>query len=164
MRKFVWDTSALLNLKEPDTDGYSPAGSFYKDFNDGWIKGPYLNIFPAISFFELSAGISRKHREGHRMLREFYILGENSMVYNIDLEFVRKTADIVTLEGFNLLRGADLIFACIAHLEDAFLVTLDNHFDHVAKYIQVIDLNKSRSSANYRDFFEQQDRESPRGL
>src|SRR4051794_28604342 len=110
MTKFVWDTSALLNLKEADANGYSPAASFYKDFHDGWIGGPYLNIFPAISFFELSAGISRKLREGQKILRDFYILNEHSIIYNIDHSFINRSADVVVLDGFDRLRGADLIF------------------------------------------------------
>ena len=32
-KKFVWDTSALLNIKEPNGQGYSPGHSFYKDFS-----------------------------------------------------------------------------------------------------------------------------------
>jgi hypothetical protein len=35
IKKFVWDTSALINIKEPNENGYSPAHSLYKDFNDG---------------------------------------------------------------------------------------------------------------------------------
>jgi hypothetical protein len=71
IRKFVWDTSALLNLKEPDGNGYSPANSLFKDLSDGIIKIPYLHIFPAIAVFELQATVSRKRREGFHPLREF---------------------------------------------------------------------------------------------
>ena len=51
MKKLVWDTSAIINIKEPNARGYSPGWSLYKDFNDGWIPGPYLNIFPALALF-----------------------------------------------------------------------------------------------------------------
>lgn len=154
MKKFVWDTSALINLKEPDQFGYSPANSFMKDFSDGWIKEPYQNIFPSISFFELSATISRKHREGKKILRDFYILNENSVVYPIDQEFAKRTYDIVAAEGFNKLRGADLIFACIAYIENAYLITMDKDYEVVADQIRIIDLNLSINSAKYRDNFE----------
>ena len=153
MKKFVWDTSALINIKEPNWEGYSPARSLYKDLSDGWIPGPYQNIFPAIGAFELNASISRKHREGEAILREFYIIDENSTVYDISWELIKKSNHIFTMEGFDKLRGADLIFACIAFLEKAYLVTLDNHFKSVAKYINLIDLNGSRESPEYRSLF-----------
>lgn len=154
MRKFVWDTSALLNIKEPNGSGYSPGHSLMKDFSDGWLPGPHLNIFPAIAYFELQASISRKHREGGKMLREFYILDEHSMVYPIDHELITKSNALTALKNFDRLRGADLIFACIAYLEGADLVTLDNHFQCVADQIGIVDLNESRDASNYRRRFE----------
>jgi predicted nucleic acid-binding protein len=149
VRKFVWDTSALLNLKESDEQGYSPAYSLWKDLSDGWIEGPYQNILPGLAFFELQASISRRLREGGQMLREFYILGETEIVYPIDLSLARKANELVRQSGFDMLRGADLIFACIAKLEDAWLVTLDKGFKHVADKIKVLDLNDSREHARY---------------
>jgi predicted nucleic acid-binding protein len=154
MKKFVWDTSAILNIKEPNADGYSPGYSLIKDLSDGWIPGPYQNIFPAIGAFELNASVSRKLRDGERMVREFYIIDENSIIYDINHDLIEKSSDIVTKDGFDTLRGADLIFACIAYLERAYLVTLDNHFQKVAQHIDVIDLNGSRKSPDYRKFFD----------
>lgn len=43
MKKFVWDTSALLNIKGPNNEGYSPGHSLFKDLADGWIEGPCQN-------------------------------------------------------------------------------------------------------------------------
>ncbi len=153
LKKFVWDTSALLNIKEPNVNGYSPGYSLFKDLSDGWIPGPYQNIFPAIGAFELNASVSRKHREGKGVLREFYLLDDNSVVYPIDEALIRRSADLVVLDSFAKLRGADLIFACIAHLEDAYLVTLDNHFDAVAGVAKVVNLNGSMESPEYREMF-----------
>jgi hypothetical protein len=155
-KRFVWDTSALLNIKEPNAQGYSPAHSFYKDFSDGWLPGPYFNIYPSLAVFELQASISRLHREGQGMLRDFYIVSENSIVYTIDQELIYRCAHLFDLPGYSDLRGADLIFACIAHIEDAHLITLDKGFNAVASQIRVIDLNGSRDSANYRSLFRQE--------
>lgn len=152
-KRFVWDTSALLNIKEPNGLGYSPAHSFYKDFSDGCIPGPYFNIYPAIAVFELQASISRAHREGRKMLRDFYVVSNNSVVYPIDQELIYRCSDLFNKPGFSSLRGGDLIFACIARVEDAYLVTLDKGFSAVADQIRVIDLNDSRKSANYRNMF-----------
>ncbi|MBP7721185.1 MAG: hypothetical protein KA155_01505 [Alphaproteobacteria bacterium] len=154
MKKFVWDTSALINIKEPNSDGYSPAHSFMKDFSDGWLKGPYLNIYPAIAVFELSASVARKHREGKRMLRDFYIMNENSMIYDVNKSLIDKSYDLAATKGFNLLRGADLIFACIAYLENAFLITLDQDYQAIADQVKVIDLRDSINDPKYRRIFE----------
>ena len=153
IKKFVWDTSAIINIKEPNADGYSPGYSLIKDLSDGWIPGPYQNIFPAIAAFEVSATVSRKHREGQRILREFYIVDENSIVYEINQNLVRRSHEIVTMDGFCKLRGADLIFACIAYLEKAYLVTLDKQYEVVSHHLQVINLNDSKESARYRSIF-----------
>ena len=153
-KRFVWDTSALLNIKEPNGQGYSPGHSFYKDFSDGWLPGPYFNIYPSIAVFELQASISRLHREGRKILRDFYIVSENSTVYPIDQELIYRCASLFDAPGFASLRGADLIFACIAKLEDAYLITLDKDFSAVASEIRVIDLNDSRDTANYRALFQ----------
>jgi predicted nucleic acid-binding protein len=125
-----------------------------KDFSDGWLPGPYLNIFPAIAYFELQASISRKHRNGGKVLREFFIIDESSMVYPIDQALITKSNSLTALPNFDQLRGADLIFACIAYLEGAELVTLDNHFRCVANQIGIIDLNESRDAPKYRRRFE----------
>ena len=153
IKKFVWDTSAIINIKEPDKNGYSPGNSLIKDLSDGWIPGPYKNIFPAIAAFELSASVSRKIRDGNQILREFYLIDENSIVYDIDQDLITRSHKIVVMDGFSELRGADLIFACIAYLENAYLVTSDNHYNAVSHHVRVINLNESRDSARYRSLF-----------
>ena len=123
--KFVWDTSTIINIKEADPQGYSAGNSLMKDLFDSWIKGPYLNIFPSIAMFEVSATISRKRREGKNILKDFYLFDENSMVYQVDEALIHKSVNLFARPGFDQIRGADLVFACIASLEAAYLVTLD---------------------------------------
>lgn len=153
MRRLVWDTSAIVNIKEPNEEGYSPGYSLWKDLADGWIEGPYQNLIPAISAFEVSHAVSRKHEKGIPILRDFWIMGEYETLYPVDKAFVGKAAAYFDREGFKKLRGADLVIACIAAVEDAWLVTLDNHFDVVADQITVVNLNDSRDTAKYRKRF-----------
>jgi hypothetical protein len=154
LKKFVWDTSAIINIKEPDSCGYSPGYSLIKDLSDGWIPGPYLNIFPSLAVFEVSATVSRMHREGKRILREFYLMNENALLYNVDSELISKSYDFFPKPGFDQLRGADLVFACIAVIEDAFLVTRDKTFKkNLPEEIRIIDLNESMHTPNYRRMF-----------
>lgn len=151
LKKFVWDTSAIINIKEPDHKGYSPGYSLIKDLSDGWIPGPYLNIFPSLAVFEVSATVSRMHREGKRILREFYLMDENAILYDVDQTLIERSYVLHAKPGFDKLRGSDLVFACIAAIEGAYLITLDKAFQkHLAGVINVIDLNESISSAKYR--------------
>jgi hypothetical protein len=153
VKRFVWDTSAILNIKEPNKNGYSPGYSLIKDLSDGSISGPYQNIFPALAAFEVDASVSRMHREGKKILREFYIVDDRAVIYPIDHALIRRANALVTMEGFSSLRGADLVFACIAYLEDAYLVTLDGGFNGLKQHVRMIDLNPSRDSPQYRRQF-----------
>ena len=155
MKKFSWDTSAIINIKESNLEDYSPGHSLFKDLSEGWISGPYQNISPSLAVFEVSATVSRMHRDGKRILREFYIMDENSILYDVDKDLISKSYDLHAKHGFDQLRGEDLVFACIAYIEDAYLVTLDKQFGkRVSGHIKVLDLNDSRDSPKYRDRFE----------
>lgn len=155
MKKFVWDTSAIINIKEPNSDGYSPGYSLYKDLSDGWIPGKFQNIFPSLAVFEVAATVSRMLRDGKKILREFYLMDENSVLYDVNQDLIYQCNDLFSKPGFDKLRGADLVFACIAYAEGAYLVTLDKQFSKdVSDYIDVLDLNDSRDTPNYRLYFE----------
>jgi hypothetical protein len=155
MRKFVWDTSAIVNLKESDSRGYSPAYSLLMDLSLGIIPGPYLNLFPAFGVFEMSAAVSRRLPNVPSTLREFYRLDENSMSYHVDEKLTRKSHELLAKPGFDQLRGADLVFACIAHVESATLVTCDGTFQkHVGHAVDVLDLTDSRAEPRYRERFQ----------
>ncbi len=155
VKKFVWDTSAIVNIKEPDKNGYSPGHSLIKDLADGWIQGPYLNIFPTLAVFEVSATVSRKHREEQKILRKFYLRDKNATMYEIDEDLISRSAELVSKPGFDKLCGADLVFACIAFVESAYLVTLDKSFaKNISQFVEVIDLNESRAKPLYREKFE----------
>ena len=154
LKKFVWDTSAIVNMKELDSNGYSPGQSLFKDLADGWIPAPYLNIFPSLAVFEVSATVSRMHRGGQSILREFYLLDESSILYDVDQSLISKSHELFAKPGFDQLRGADLVFACIAAIEDAYLVTKDKAFGkYLSTELRIIDLNESVQSPNYRDMF-----------
>lgn len=153
MIKFVWDTSAILSIKELNQNGYSPGNSIYKDIDELCFtrKKKYQFIFPSISIFELNSSVSRKHRDGESILRDFYIFNDSSITYPVDQDLLNKChkEELFTKDGFNKLRGADLVFACIAYIEGAYLITLDNHFGCIVDAVKVINLNESRSSAQY---------------
>jgi hypothetical protein len=153
--KFVWDTSAIINIQELNSKGYSPGQSLYKDLTSGYIPGEYQNIFPSLAVFEVAATVSRSLQDGKKMYMEYYLIDENSILYDVSQELIYQCNDLFAKPGFDKLRGADLVFACIAHAEDAYLVTLDKHFSkNVSNYINVVDLNDSRDTPNYLQYFE----------
>ncbi|MFA0900802.1 hypothetical protein NHG92_18610 [Vibrio cholerae] len=155
MHKFVWDTSAIVNIKESNDDGYSPGRSLFKYLSDGWIDIDYQNIFPTLAVFEVNATVSKLARKGKPVLREFYLLDDRALMYDVDQELIRKANQLFTLDGFDKLYGADLVFAYIAKIEDAYLVTMDRKLAmHASKHVKVIDLNESKSSPVYRALFE----------
>ncbi|HPI49206.1 MAG TPA: PIN domain-containing protein [Hyphomonadaceae bacterium] len=155
MNRFVWDTSAIVNLKE-DGDNtkradhslyYSEASTFHKVLTDGFATTPRQFIFPATTLFETQATVSatnrdRSQRGKRNMLPEFYLLGERDIVYPIDQTFVKRAAqaELFSRPGFDRLKGGDLIIACVAYLEDAYLVTRDKDFRHVEGDVRVINL------------------------
>ena len=152
MKRFVWDTSAIIDIKKMYGDMHSRPYCLIKDLSDGWIPGPYLNIFPALAVFEVNATVSRMHRNGEKILREFYLMDENAMIYKVDQDFIYKSNELFAKKGFDMLRGADLVFACIAYIESAYLVTLDKAFKkYVSEDIKVIDLNDSFRDSEYFD-------------
>jgi len=152
--KLVWDTSALVNIKEPDETGYSPGHSLWKDLSDGWIKGAHKNLLPTIAVFEVNATVSKLERKHKPILRDFYLLNENTFLYDIDAEVVSKSSELFMLNGFTKLYGADLIFACVAHIEGAYLVTMDRKLAlHAKQHIKVINLNDSIKKPVYRELF-----------
>lgn len=155
MYKFVWDTSAIVNIKESNDDGYSPGKSLFKDLSDGCIDIDYQNIFPTLAVFEVNATVSKLNRKGKPVLREFYLLDDRALMYDVDQELIQKANQLFTLDGFDKLYGADLVFACIAKIEDAYLVTMDRKLAmHTSKHVKVIDLNESKFSPVYRALFE----------
>ena len=103
MQKFVWDTSAIVNIKEPNEHGYSPGHSFFKDLADGWIDIEHLNIFPTLAIFEVSATLSKLHRKGSSMLREFYLINEHSQLYDVNSNLVDKAHELFTIDGLSLI-------------------------------------------------------------
>jgi len=95
------------------------------------------------------------HRDGKRIFREFYLMDENPMLYDVDQSLISKSYDLFAKPGFDQLRGADLVFACIASIENAYLVTLDKAFrKHLSMQLRIIDLTESMSTSNYRRVFE----------
>jgi predicted nucleic acid-binding protein len=104
----------------------------------GYLKDhePNTWIVPSIAYFEYQATQSRLRQEGKGAYRELYI--PNWEVYDISLTLIRQVAALDLPNLFAKLRGADLIYGCIAKIECLPLVSCDRHFAAYQREIQVI--------------------------
>ncbi|MSO70409.1 MAG: type II toxin-antitoxin system VapC family toxin [Alphaproteobacteria bacterium] len=136
MNRYVWDTSALASVVNTNDEHNKASYQFYQEHNDS------VYIFPAIAWFEFQAAVSRRNREGHKVQRDLYVLDGKNIVFDVDQELIARASERRLFEKFSSLRGADLIFACIAYLEEAALVTNDRAFESLNE-IQVIVPGKS---------------------
>lgn len=93
-------------------------------------------LIPAIAYFEYQAAQSRIEREGKGAYREIYI--PNQKILPIDHAIIRESVNRNLANVFTRLKGADLIYACIAVIKDVPLVTLDSHFEQYRDKITVI--------------------------
>jgi predicted nucleic acid-binding protein len=115
--KYVWDTSALLAAMRASEQEHIACYGFLRNNRDR------THIIPALAWFEVQAALSRIEKDRDRVLRELFL--PPSWVLNMDLRFIREAAKRGLHARFSTLRGADLVFACAAVIEDATLVTLD---------------------------------------
>lgn len=136
MKRHVVDASFLVSAIRSCDVHHVACYNYYRNNEDlTWVV-------PTVAYFEYQAAQSRLRREGRKAYRELYI--PDLEVFEISLPMIRRTAELDLFNVFENLRGADLIYACIARLEDIPLITCDGHFDEYASIIRVI--NPTRRS------------------
>jgi predicted nucleic acid-binding protein len=128
--KKLTDASFLISAIRTCDEYHVQCYGFFQNHEDStWVV-------PTIAYFEYQATQSRLKREGKKAYRELYI--PNLEIYEISLKLIRKVSELDLPNWFEKLRGADLIYACIANIENIPLVTCDRHFDHYRQEIKVI--------------------------
>lgn len=129
--KYVWDASALIAAINSDERCHSQTYNFFRDNETA------IYIFPVIAWMEYQAIQSRKEKNGSKAYRDMYLLDEKNVVYDINQELIVRISSNKLHEKF-LLRGMDLIYASIAFLEDASLVTLDKDFKKISDHVDLV--------------------------
>jgi hypothetical protein len=66
------------------------------------------------------------------------IPNENTELYQVTKKFLAKVHELGLYDKFSALRGADLLYACIARVENIPLVTHDSDFDPYSKELTLI--------------------------
>lgn len=145
LKKLLWNASALVAAVNTEDSHHRAAYGFWDDHES------CVHVFPAIAWFEFQATQSRLQGEGRKALRQLYVLDNKNYVLPIDLAFIRRCSEEKLPERFSTLRGADLIYACAAVVEEAELVTFDQAFSKLGSKhgsLRVIDPT-SASTAQY---------------
>ena len=115
--RLLVDACFLTSLMRSTDANHHPAIAFYhQHLGATWVVS-------TLAYFEFQAAQSRS---GHTY-REVYV--SNLEVFELTLEFARRCVQQQVFNTFLKLRGADLVYACIAKVEDIPLVTFDKGFD-----------------------------------
>lgn len=137
-KRYALDASVLASIVNSDDVEHFSCYSFFMNLND---KDKACWVVPGLIFFELQATQSRRYREkqqGPSVFRRAPLFYENTEVYHVTKRFLKEVDDLKLYDAFSHLRGADLLYACIARVENIPLVTHDSHFDRYKEAITLI--------------------------
>jgi predicted nucleic acid-binding protein len=98
-------------------------------------------VVPGLIFFELQAVRARRKRdkvEDRPPYGRIPLYMENSELYEVTPAFLKRVWALDLYNVFLSLKGADLLCACIAKVENIPLVTHDKDFDQYESTIQII--------------------------
>ena len=137
-QRYVLDASMLGAVINMDDPSHQDSYWYFKELHDAdaatWVV-------PGLIFFEMQAMRARRHRErrdGLPMYLNLPLYIENTELYEVTQPFLQKVWELDLYIKFGTLKGSDLLYACIAHVEDIPLVTLDHDFDRHADLLRIV--------------------------
>jgi len=138
MARLAVDASFLISAIRSCAANHRQCYQFFRNHeNLTWI-------IPTIAYFKYQAAQSRLAREGKKAYRELYI--PNFQTYELTHDFIKQMAALVAALDlpnlFEKLRGADLVYACVAKIERIPLVTCDGHFAYYSSEIEIVNPTK----------------------
>ncbi|MFC1749452.1 type II toxin-antitoxin system VapC family toxin [Pseudomonadota bacterium] len=137
-QRYILDACVLASIVNSDDAEHFSCYSFFKNLHD---EDKAVWVVPGLIFFEFQATQSRRYRElrpDHEVYRSAPLFKTNTELYQVGEEFLNKVWDFGLYNKFSHLRGADLLYACIAYVEKLPLVTHDGHFDRYKGEIEII--------------------------
>jgi len=146
-KRFVVDTSVLVSSVNSADEFHLPCYQWIRERID---EGA-LFVVPGLAFFEFQAAQSSIYRARERspVYRELRLHDGNARLYPINRRFLARVNELELYDRFSMLKGADLLFACIARVESLPLATRDTGFDQYSRDIEII--NPEREWPNWRD-------------
>jgi predicted nucleic acid-binding protein len=128
-KRYALDANVLVSIVNSSDEQHFSCYSFFRHLTDAdeacWVV-------PGLIFFEFQAAQSRRQRERpitNTIYRHTPLHRENSELYHVTTGFLQRVYELDLYNKFDRLRGADLVYACIAYIENIPLVTHDNNFD-----------------------------------
>lgn len=135
-KKILIHTSVWLSIWDLDDVNHNKSYWFYQYWKDKAII-----CFSPLTFFEYQAwksSIYRKKNLKENPLREWYIIDENTLIFDINNSLVEKSFELELFNKFNKLKWADLIHACIAKTNNLILATNDYDFKSIESDLEII--------------------------
>ena len=102
-------------------------------------------VVPTLAYFEFQAAQSRIRREGGKALRELHL--PNVELVDITANMLREASAAGLFDDLASLRGADLVYGCVAALQDIPLATSDLGFRAVEDRIRIVWVSPQRGEA-----------------
>jgi predicted nucleic acid-binding protein len=127
-RRLALDTSVLTSIVNSDDVFHQPCYQFFREHHDADIA---TWVVPGLIMFEYQATQSRRYRELHpnkKVFRNAPLFVDKCELYELSKEFLWKVDELSLYDLFGNLKGADLVYACIAKVEGIPLVTHDKQF------------------------------------
>jgi len=137
-QRYVLDTSVLTSIVNSDDSEHWSCYSFFKALHDA---DNAIWVVPGLIVFEFQATQSRRYRERRPeepIFRHAPLFYTNTELYRVTKKFLIKCFDLHLYDRFRFLKGADLLYACIAKVEGIPLVTHDKAFNRYSEEITLI--------------------------
>jgi len=137
-KRYALDANVLASIVNSDDDEHFNCYSFFRNLHD---DDKAIWVVPGLIFFEFQATQSKRnkrHRPGYSVFRHAPLFYENTELYHVTKKFLAKVYQLGLYDKFNSLKGADLLYACIAKIEGIPLVTHDKDFDLYSEEITLI--------------------------
>ena len=137
-RRLALDASVLTSIVNSDDVFHWPCYRFFREHHDADTA---IWVIPSLIMFEYQATQSRRYRQlhpGKKVFRYAPLFVDKCELYDISQEFLWKIDDLSLYDLFGHLRGADLVYACIAKVERIPLVTHDKQFWQYEKELDLI--------------------------
>ena len=136
-QRVVLDASVLVSVVNSDDEFHLPCYQYFRESDDAGT----IWVVPGLIVFEFEATQSRRYREKGRdaVYRHAPLYDRNTELCQVTREFLQRVGELNLYDVFARLRGADLLYACIAKIEGIPLVTHDLAFKAFASEIEMID-------------------------
>lgn len=137
-KRYALDANVLASIVDSRDAEHFSCYSFFRNLHD---EDAAIWVVPGLIFFEFQATQSKKAKKRGKSsspYRHAPLFETNTELYHVTESFLAKVWDLELYNKFGHLKGADLLYACIAKVENIPLVTHDADFDKCQGEITLI--------------------------